>query len=92
MSVVGHIVADRIAAMVSAFVAGDIAAARDASSDLVPVIVGIMERMQGAIAVKAALDLLERSGGGALRLPLISADEKQREQLRSDLRAGGFEL
>ena len=92
VSVVGHIVADRIAAMVSAFVAGDIAAARDASSDLVPVIVGIMERMQGAIAVKAALDLLERSGGGALRLPLISADEKQREQLRSDLRAGGFEL
>ncbi len=92
VSVVGHVVADRIAAMVSAFLAGDVGTARDASSDLVPVIVGIMERMQGAIAVKAALDLLERSGGGPVRLPLIGADDKQREQLRNDLRAGGFEL
>jgi 4-hydroxy-tetrahydrodipicolinate synthase len=92
VSVVGHLVADRLAAMIAAFQAGELAEARIASHQLVPVVVGIMNRMQGAIAVKAALDLLERSGGGVLRSPLLAADESQREQLRQDLRFGGFEL
>ena len=92
VSVVGHVVADRLAAMIAAYQAGDVVEARVASHQLVPVVVGIMNRMQGAIAVKAALDLLERSGGGMLRSPLFAADEQQREQLRQDLRLGGFEL
>lgn len=92
VSVIGHLVADRMAAMVSAFGAGDVAAAQEISRALVPVVVGVMTRAQGAIMVKAALDLLERSGGGTLRLPLVEATDEQREQLRLDLRAGGFEL
>lgn len=92
VSVIGHLVADRMAAMVSAFGAGDVAAAREISRALVPVVVGVMTRAQGAIMVKAALDLLERSGGGTLRLPLVAATDDQRQQLRLDLRAGGFEL
>ena len=57
-----------------------------------PVTDGIMTRTQGAIMVKAALDLLGRAGGGALRLPLVAATEAQRDVLRADLRAGGFDL
>ncbi len=59
---------------------------------MVPVTEGIMTRTQGAIMVKAALDLLGRPGGGPLRLPLVAADDAQRAVLRDDLRAGGFDL
>jgi dihydrodipicolinate synthase/N-acetylneuraminate lyase len=41
---------------------------------------------------KAALDLLGRPGGGPLRLPLVAANQSVREQLKLDLRAGGFQL
>ena len=92
VSVVGHVVADRLAAMTSAWLAGDVATAAAINLSLMPVITGIMTRSQGVIMVKAALDLLERPGGGALRLPLIPADNAQREVLRQDLKAGGFEL
>lgn len=92
VSVIGHVVADRLAAMVAAYSAGDVATAAAINLSLMPVIEGIMTRTQGVIMVKAALDLLERPGGGPLRLPLIAADEAQRQQLRQDLKAGGFEL
>lgn len=92
VSVVGHVVADRLAAMVAALAAGDVATAASINLALVPVIEGVMTRTQGVIMVKAALDLLERPGGGALRLPLVAADEVQRQVLRQDLKAGGFEL
>ncbi len=92
VSVTGHIVADRLAAMVMAHSAGDVAAASAINNQLVPVTEGIMTRAQGAVMVKAALELLGRAGGGALRLPLVAASENQREVLRDDLRAGGFDL
>jgi 4-hydroxy-tetrahydrodipicolinate synthase len=92
VSVIGHVAADRLAAMIAAFAAGDPAAAGDISRALVPVVVGIMTRTQGAVMVKAALDMLERSGGGSLRLPLLAATPQERDVLRSDLRRGGFEL
>ncbi len=92
VSVIGHIVADRLAVMIAAFLAGDVRAAQEISRSLVPVVVGVMTRAQGAVMVKAALDLLERSGGGHLRRPLLPATAAQRDQLRQDLRAGGFEL
>ncbi len=92
VSVVGHVVADRLAAMVAAHAAGDVATAAAINLSLMPVITGIMTRTQGVIMVKAALDLLERPGGGGLRLPLLPADEAQRQALRQDLKAGGFEL
>jgi len=92
VSVVGHVVADRLAAMVAAHAAGDVATAAAINLSLMPVITGIMTRTQGVIMVKAALDLLERPGGGGLRLPLLPADQAQRQALRQDLKAGGFEL
>jgi 4-hydroxy-tetrahydrodipicolinate synthase len=78
--------------MIAAYAAGEVATAAAINLALVPVIDGIMSRTQGVIMVKAALDLLERPGGGPLRLPLAEADEAQRQQLRQDLKSGGFEL
>ncbi|MGN6244185.1 MAG: 4-hydroxy-tetrahydrodipicolinate synthase [Motilibacteraceae bacterium] len=92
VSVTGHLVADRLRAMVEAYLSGEVGKAREINDGLVPVTTGVMTRTQGAIMVKAALDLLGRAGGGALRLPLVAATEAQREQLRTDLREGGFDL
>lgn len=92
VSVTGHVVADRFQAMAAAFRAGDVATATKINLDMVPVTTGIMNRVGGAIMSKAALDLLGRPGGGAMRLPMVAADEATREQLRIDLRAGGFDL
>ena len=92
VSVTGHIVADRHKAMVEAVSANDIETARKINESLVPITEGIMTRVGGAIMVKAALDLLNRAGGGFLRLPLIPATKAQRDVLRADLIAGGFSL
>ena len=92
VSVTGHIVADRHKQMVQAVLDSDIIRARAIAYGLVPITEGIMTRTQGAIMVKAALEMLGRAGGGALRLPLIRATSEQRDVLRNDLIAGGFSL
>ncbi len=92
VSVTGHLVADRFQAMAAAFRAGDVDKAKQINLDLVPITTGIMTKVGGAIMTKAALDLLGRPGGGPLRLPLVAANQILRDQLKLDLRAGGFQL
>ena len=92
ISVTGHVVADRHAAMAKAFRAGDVVKAMEINRSMVPVTHGIMGRVGGAIMSKAALDLLGRAGGGAMRLPMVPANDAQRAQLKADLIAGGFAL
>ena len=92
VSVIGHIVADRLAAMIEAYETGDVATAREINTALTSVVVGIMSRTQGVVMVKAALDILGRPGGGTLRAPMLAASQAEREQLRIDLKAAGFEL
>jgi 4-hydroxy-tetrahydrodipicolinate synthase len=92
VSVTGHIVADRHKAMVEAIENNDVHLARKINESLVPITEGIMTRAGGAIMVKAALDLLGRTGGGSLRLPLIPATDEQCVVLKQDLIAGGFTL
>lgn len=92
VSVTGHVVADRHRAMLAAYEAGDVVVARRINNDTVPVTTGIMTRTQGVIAVKAALEMQGRPGGGALRLPLVPMDASGRDQLRSDLARGGIRL
>jgi 4-hydroxy-tetrahydrodipicolinate synthase len=91
ISVVGHIVGDRLHEMIDAYLAGRVDEARQIHLDLLPVIIGIMTRTQGAIMAKAALNLLGQPGG-TTRLPLIDATQTQIEQLRTDLVAGGVKL
>jgi 4-hydroxy-tetrahydrodipicolinate synthase len=91
VSVVGHVVGDRLHDMIDAYLAGRVAEARQIHLDVLPVIIGIMTRTQGAIMAKAALGLLGLPGG-VTRLPLIDATPAQLEQLRTDLVAGGVKL
>ncbi len=92
VSVTGHLVADRFQAMAAAFRAGDVEKAKEINFSMVPITTGIMTRVGGAIMTNAALDLLGRPGRGPLRLPLVAANQAVREQLKLDLRAGGFQL
>ena len=92
VSVTGHLVADRHRKMVEAVEANDLATARAINQTLVPVTEAVMTKMQGAIAIKAALEMLGRAGGGSLRLPLVPATDEQRATLREDLFAGGIYL
>src|SRR3954471_9321349 len=89
VSVTGHLIADRHAALIEAFQAGEVAKAREINDDSLPVTVGVMTRTQGAIMVKAALDLVGFPVG-PMRLPLVDATPEQREVLRADLTAGGL--
>lgn len=83
VSVVSHAVTPQLVELVEAYVAGDVARARDLNLRLQPVYTG-MFRTQGVILAKAALELLGRPVGG-LRLPLLEATAEQREVLRADL-------
>ena len=90
ISVVGHVVGDRLHEMIDAFGAGDTRAARQIHYDLLPVYVGTF-RNQGAVLTKASLDMLGQPGG-AVRAPLLAATEAERHQLALDLTAGGVKL
>jgi 4-hydroxy-tetrahydrodipicolinate synthase len=87
VSVVGHLVADRLAAMIEAYLGGDVAAAARLHHGLLPVYTGVF-RTQGVITTKAALADLALPGG-PVRLPLVDVTEAQRAVLRADLADGG---
>ncbi len=91
VSVVGHVVGDRLHDMIDAYRAGRVDEALAIHREVLPVIIGIMTRTQGAIMAKAALGLLGLPGG-VTRPPLINATAAQTEQLRTDLVAGGVKL
>lgn len=87
ISVVGHVVGDRLKAMAEALWAGRIEEAIAINSALLPVYAG-MFRTQGVILTKAALGL-QGLPGGPVRLPLVDATEQQIALLRADLALGG---
>jgi 4-hydroxy-tetrahydrodipicolinate synthase len=91
ISVVGHVVGDRLHEMIDAYLAGDVATALRHHRELMPVYSGIMGRTQGVIATKAALSLLGLPGG-SVRPPLVDATPAEIEQFRTDLVAGGVKL
>ncbi len=87
ISVVGHLVGDRLKGMAEALSAGNGAEAAAINRSLLPVYTGCF-RTQGVILTKAALDM-QGLPAGPVRLPLVDATPEQREILRSDLAAGG---
>ncbi|UGQ09918.1 4-hydroxy-tetrahydrodipicolinate synthase [Yinghuangia sp. ASG 101] len=90
VSVVGHVVAPELRAMVDAYLTGDVAKAREIHQGLLPVYTGIF-RTQGVILSKAAL-AAQGLITGTLRLPLVEATREQIDQLTQDLAAGGVQL
>jgi 4-hydroxy-tetrahydrodipicolinate synthase len=87
ISVVGHIVGDRLAQMAEAVQTGNMRLAREINFSLLPVYTG-MFRTQGVILTKAALNRVGLPGG-PVRLPLVNATADQVAQLCTDLTAGG---
>jgi 4-hydroxy-tetrahydrodipicolinate synthase len=83
ISVVGHVVGDRLKEMALAMWAGDVATAREINAALLPVYTGIY-RTQGVILTKAALRM-QGLPAGPVRLPLVDATPEQEAQLRVDL-------
>src|SRR5690349_5218300 len=90
ISVTGHVVGDRIHAMLDAFTAGRNAEAASLHLSMLPVNVGLF-RNQAAVMTKAAMDLLGLPGGG-VRGPLLPASDAERRKLVEDLIAGGVKL
>lgn len=87
ISVVGHLVGDRLKAMAEAMSAGQVSRAAEINRGLLPVYTGCF-RTQGVILTKAALDM-QGLPAGPVRLPLVDATPEQRAVLRADLAAGG---
>lgn len=90
VSVVGHLVGDRLHDMADALWAGEISQAHQLNESMLPVYTGIF-RTQGAILTKAALRL-QGLPSGPVRLPLVDATESEIEQLVKDLSAGGVSV
>jgi 4-hydroxy-tetrahydrodipicolinate synthase len=90
VSVVGHVVGDRLHDMIDAYLAGWVAEALAIHRELLPVYTGLF-RSQGVIMTKAALGLLGLPGG-PVRAPLPNATEAEIDRLRTDLAAGGVKL
>jgi 4-hydroxy-tetrahydrodipicolinate synthase len=87
ISVVGHIVGDRLAAMAESLASGDLSTAAGINASLLPVYTGIF-RTQGVILTKAALEM-QGLPAGPVRLPLVDATPEQRSVLCADLARGG---
>jgi 4-hydroxy-tetrahydrodipicolinate synthase len=90
VSVVGHVVGDRLHDMIDAYLAGQVGEALAIHRELLPVYTGLF-RSQGVIMTKAALGLLGQPGG-PVRAPLPNATEAEIDRLRTDLAAGGVKV
>ena len=90
VSVVGHVVGNRLSEMIAAYSAGRVSEARAIHREVLPVYDGIF-RNQAAVMAKAAMDLLGLPGG-PVRQPLLPASDAERKQLRDDLIAGGVKI
>jgi 4-hydroxy-tetrahydrodipicolinate synthase len=91
VSVVGHLVGPRLAELVAAVESGDLVTARSVNQSLLPVYEGVMGGGQGAMMIKAALNVLGLPAG-PMRPPLVDATPEQVAQLCTDLAAGGIQL
>jgi 4-hydroxy-tetrahydrodipicolinate synthase len=89
VSVAGHLVGERLLAMVNAYGSGRVDEARRLHDALLPVYTGIF-RTQGVMTVKAALAHLGIAGD-AVRPPLVGLTSDELHRLVADLAEGGVE-
>src|SRR3954451_3150904 len=90
VSVVGPVAGRDYSAMADAVSAGDLVTALDTYRRLAPVVEIIMQRVQGAMTAKAALQLLGVLPNRNVRLPLVPASDELVEELRSVLDEAGL--
>ena len=89
VSVAGHLVGERLLALVNAYGSGQVEEARRLHDALLPVYTGIF-RTQGVMTVKAALAHLGIAGN-AVRPPLVDLTPDELHRLVADLAEGGVE-
>jgi 4-hydroxy-tetrahydrodipicolinate synthase len=89
-SVVSHVASEQYREMIAAVTAGDLATAQQIDRRLVPAVEAIMTRTQGAIMVKAALQLTGVIEHRTTRPPLIDATPEQIDWLTIDLKTAGL--
>jgi 4-hydroxy-tetrahydrodipicolinate synthase len=75
VSVVSHVAGRQYAVMVAAIDRGDLPAALDIYTDLVPLVEAIMNHAPGVMTTKAALQLMGVLANRTVRLPLVEADD-----------------
>jgi 4-hydroxy-tetrahydrodipicolinate synthase len=90
VSVVGHLAGLRYRDLVAAVAAGDLDRAREIDRSLLPAVAAIMTRTQGAIMVKAALELQGTLANRVVRSPLVEASGQQVLELQRDLIDAGL--
>jgi len=83
-----HVVGPQVKELVARFRAGDLEGARELDRDLAPSI-DLLRVVVNPIAVKCALNLLGHEVGG-VRLPLVEANEEEREAVRGCLERLGL--
>lgn len=91
VSVVAHAAGDQLAAMIDAWVRGDLAEALRIHTSLVPAFDAVMGVPNyGATTAKAALELLGVLDNRRVRGPLVALDDDEVAALRSGLTAAGL--
>jgi 4-hydroxy-tetrahydrodipicolinate synthase len=91
VSVVANLVPQDVIALIAAFRAGDLAAARQQHARLFPLCRDLLGIASNPIPVKIALAMLGR-GNGEMRLPLCAPDERARANLRQSLIRYGLQI
>ncbi|MEO6811259.1 MAG: 4-hydroxy-tetrahydrodipicolinate synthase [Isosphaeraceae bacterium] len=89
VSVVANIVPGDVAALIDAFLSGDLDEARRRHRALFPLCRDLLGLSTNPVPIKTALALLGR-GNGELRLPLIPLNEQSRAALRASLTRYGL--
>ena len=82
VSVVAHVAGPQYAEMHAAVASGDLARAYSIYAGLVPLVELMMQRVQGVMAAKAALELMGVLDNRNVRLPLVPAPDALVEELR----------
>ncbi|NKQ58731.1 4-hydroxy-tetrahydrodipicolinate synthase [Amycolatopsis sp. K13G38] len=90
VSVIGHVVAGRIRAMIEAYEDGDTSTARTNHRGMLPVF-RAMSRVGGVVFAKTALRLRGHDAGEP-RLPIVPATEDQIQAIAADLTQAGVPL
>ena len=90
MSVVGHVIASGLRALVTEVDSGDLPAARAEAASQRRIVEAIMGGGQGAVMAKEALKLMGVLPNATLRLPLVGASSSQISALAATLRAEGL--
>ncbi|WP_432543883.1 4-hydroxy-tetrahydrodipicolinate synthase [Kineococcus sp. SYSU DK002] len=90
VSVVSHVAGREYARLVAAVDAGDLRTARALHAQLLPAVRGIMGRTQGAVAVKAALELTGVLPTRTVRQPLLPATPEEVAAIGADLALAGL--